>query len=76
MTRSWPVRRLGLVLLPLVGLITMPWAGAASGASNPTCFGRAATIVGSGVIVGTSGDDVIVGSAGADVINAGAGNYS
>src|SRR5918993_5640985 len=74
MARSRLPRRFGLVLLLLVGLMTVPWAGAASGSSTPTCFGRAATMVGSGVIVGTSGDDVIVGSAGDDEISAGAGN--
>src|SRR5262245_13103846 len=36
-------------------------AGEAGGDTQATCFGRAATIVGSGVIVGTAGDDVIVG---------------
>jgi len=36
--------------------------------------GKKATIVGSGLINGRSGDDVIVGSAGDDVINAGGGN--
>ena len=39
-----------------------------------TCFGEQATIVGSGLIVGTAGDDVIVGSAGADEIDALAGD--
>jgi Ca2+-binding RTX toxin-like protein len=38
------------------------------------CDGQAATIVGSGTIIGTDGDDVIIGSVDADVIDAGAGN--
>src|SRR5262245_19091132 len=46
----------------------------ASAAPAPICFGKHATIVGSGLINGTSGDDVIVGSAGADLVNAGDGN--
>jgi Ca2+-binding RTX toxin-like protein len=45
-----------------------------SAAPTPSCFGKHATIVGSGLINGTSGDDVIVGSDGADVVNAGDGN--
>src|SRR5918993_129260 len=75
MARSRLPRRFGLVLLLLVGLMTVPWAGAASGASTPTCFGMAATMVGSGVIVGTSGDDVTV-DGGNDVLLGGSGNDS
>jgi secreted trypsin-like serine protease len=41
---------------------------------TPTCNGLDATIIGSGVINGTSGNDVIVGSAGNDTINGGGGN--
>jgi len=37
-------------------------------AAQPMCFGKPATVVGSGHIVGTPGDDVIVGSDGRDVI--------
>jgi len=47
----------------MVLLVSMPSARAAPA---PMCFGMPATIVGSGLINGTSGDDVIVGSAGAD----------
>lgn len=38
------------------------------------CQGLAATITGSGVLVGTGGDDVIVGSSGGDVVVGGGGN--
>src|ERR1700749_2531396 len=53
-------------------------SGAASAQETPMCGPPGqevpATIVGSGVINGTSGDDVIVASDGNDVINAGDGN--
>src|SRR5829696_10331780 len=39
-----------------------------------TCFGRQATITGSGTIIGTKGDDVIVGSFGDDTIGGVGGN--
>src|SRR5215207_1126345 len=39
-----------------------------------TCFGRQATITGSGTIIGTKGDDVIVGSFGDDTIGGLGGN--
>ena len=39
-----------------------------SSASAPTCFGKKATIVGSGEVSGTGGNDVIVGSERADDI--------
>jgi stage II sporulation protein D len=45
---------------------------AVSSAATPTCFGEAATIVGTGgadMLEGTSGRDVIVGRGGADVID-------
>jgi Ca2+-binding RTX toxin-like protein len=40
----------------------------------PTCAGKPATIVGSGVIIGTGRNDVIVGSDGPDVIHGGFGS--
>src|SRR6478672_4646791 len=54
-------------------------AGGGAGAQEPPVCGPPggevpATIVGAGVINGTSGDDVIVASAGNDVVNAGGGN--
>ena len=42
--------------------------------SAALCDGQVPTIVGSGVITGTSGNDVILGSAGADTINGNGGN--
>ncbi len=68
------MRRLIVIALLLLGATAVLGAAGASGGSGPTCFGKKATIVGSGLINGTSGDDVIVGSAVADVINAGDGN--
>ncbi len=51
---------------------TVPLAAAADNAAAvPTCFGRAATIVGTDgddVLTGTEGDDVIVGLGGTDTI--------
>ena len=46
----------------------------AEASSQPSCFGRKATIMGSAFIPGTAGDDVIVGSTSDDVIAAGGGN--
>lgn len=57
--------RVSGVLLTTVGVFF--WVTPASGAT-PQCFGRDATIVGSGLIVGTEGDDVIVGRGGSDKI--------
>ena len=59
-------------------LIGTQLAGAASAQETPVCGPPGgevpATIVGAGVINGTSGDDVIVASDGNDVVNAGGGN--
>ena len=59
-------------------LLSTQLAGVASGQETPVCGppdGEVpATIVGAGVINGTSGDDVIVASGGNDVVNAGKGN--
>jgi hypothetical protein len=59
--------------VPLVGallvgsaLVAVPDAAAAD--EPPTCFGRQATVWGSGLLEGTAGNDVIVGSSGADTI--------
>ena len=58
--------------------LTAPTAGTAplqdAAGGVPQCFGQPATIVGSGVIAGTTGDDVIVGSAGPDQIDGNPGN--
>ena len=56
---------------------TVAGVGAPAAAAEPTCFGEAATIVGtpdSDVLVGTSGPDVIVGLGGDDVIEGRGGN--
>ena len=53
----------GVALLALA-----PASGAASSGNAPRCFGRQATIVGSGAINGTEGPDVIVGSTGNDTV--------
>jgi hypothetical protein len=50
-----------VVILALLG------AASASGDSTTKCFGKQATIVGSGPISGTEGNDVIVGSEGPDI---------
>ena len=56
------------------GVVDVAASGTASGtavADGPTCFGRPATLVGTGgddVIVGTSPEDVIVARAGNDVV--------
>lgn len=56
------------------GGITVPATGTARAWSGPpTCWGRPATIVGSGLIHGTRGDDVIV-VRGAGEVHAGAGD--
>jgi Ca2+-binding RTX toxin-like protein len=60
--------------LAAVGVLALLGAAGASGDSTTKCFGKQATIVGSGLITGTSGDDVIVGSAGDDEIDGGDGN--
>lgn len=52
-----PILAASLLSAPM--LVATPAAPSASGGS-PTCFGRPATIVGSGYLLGTPGDDVIV----------------
>lgn len=68
------MRKAGIITASL--LIATPltlFAGQAA-ADEPTCYGRAATITGSGNITGTPDDDVIIGSADADVIDGAGGN--
>jgi len=65
------------VVLAIALVVTAAAAGAPADAAVPTCFGEAATIVGTpdpDVLVGTSGSDVIVGREGDDVIQGGGGN--
>src|SRR5882757_3684020 len=66
-----PVLLLGAVFL---GFTLAPWAPTATAGVPPTCLGRSATMVGHGVIHGTSHADVIVGSRGPDRIIGGGGN--
>jgi Ca2+-binding RTX toxin-like protein len=68
--RGYPA--LVVALIFIVSLLPMREARAA-----PTCFGRTATIVGTGgndKLVGTTGADVIVGRSGADIIRGRGGN--
>lgn len=68
------MRKTGTVTASL--LLATPlilFAGHAA-AEEPTCYGRAATITGSGSIMGTPGNDVIVGSEEADFIDGAGGN--
>jgi hypothetical protein len=58
----------------LFGLAFAGWAPLTTAGVASTCLGRAATIVGHGVIHGTGHADVIVGSQGADRITGGDGN--
>jgi hypothetical protein len=55
--------------LVVVSALALLGAAGASADSTPNCFGKKATIVGSGLINGTQGDDVIVGSATDDEID-------
>jgi hypothetical protein len=60
------------VLALALGAVVAP-----SAAAQPTCGGKAATIVGSGrseTIVGTAGADVIVARGGDDIVRGGGGN--
>jgi len=58
-----------------VGMLSLALdRGFALSESGPRCFGRQATITGSGLINGTEGDDVIVGSDGADTLVGSGGN--
>jgi hypothetical protein len=67
--------RLRLGVVATIGLVVALGIVALSAqAQAATCFGQAATISGSGVIVGTAGPDVIVGSAGVDTIDARGGD--
>lgn len=63
-------RLLCTVLASVLGVAAVPASGVHAA---PTCFGRAATIIGGGAINGTPGDDVIVGSPGPDTIHSGLG---
>ncbi|MEV5383088.1 calcium-binding protein [Streptomyces sp. NPDC052721] len=71
--RSRMTVRLSACLIA-ASLLALGMAGETSGQARATCFGRPATITGSGTINGTSGRDVIVGSAGADTIDGRGGN--
>ncbi len=53
-------------LLAASALVAVPDAAAIG--APPACMGREATVWGSGLLEGTSGDDVIVGSNGADTV--------
>ncbi len=48
-------------------LLAAPGASSATAGQTPTCFGKRATIVGEGYVVGTRGDDVIVATGFAEV---------
>ena len=64
------------MIVALCGLLAVTTAPAHGGVA-PTCFGQAATIVGTpaaDTIIGTPGPDVIVGQAGADIIRGRGGN--
>ena len=58
------VAALVMAMALMVGLLP----ASALAQEDATCEGKAATVTGSGTIVGTEGDDVIVGSAGDDTI--------
>src|SRR6476469_11011936 len=70
--------RLAVVVGAAILLLSTQLVRVADAQETPVCGPPGAevpaTIVGSGVINGTSGDDVIVASAGNDVVNAGDGN--
>jgi Ca2+-binding RTX toxin-like protein len=68
-THRWPI----VPLLVVLGVCAWTPTAVSAGA-RATCFGRQATITGTGLISGTPGNDVIVGSAATDLIDAGAGN--
>ncbi len=57
----------------LLASLTVAIVGVPAASATPKCDGHTATIVGSGIIIGTDGPDVIVGSNGADTIEAGKG---
>jgi hypothetical protein len=73
------MRRTTLSAAALVFVVALAGAGvgAPAAAAEPTCFGEAATIVGTpdaDVLAGTSGPDVIVGLGGDDVMQGRGGN--
>jgi len=62
-------RRLALLLgVLLLSSVVASIPRAAADEAPPTCFGRVATIWGSGLLEGTPGDDVIVGDGAEDTI--------
>src|SRR6185503_28936 len=67
------LRRL-IIGAALFGLVGFVGGTSASGSTGPTCFGKPATVAGSGIVGGTSGNDVIVGSASDDTIEGKGGN--
>ena len=72
------LRRAMVLSSVLAAALAVPFGGAAAAQEQPVCGPPGqevpATIVGSGTIVGTSGDDVIVGGAEDDRIVGGPGN--
>jgi len=64
----------GVVATLFLPVVSMVAPAAPARAAAATCHGVKATIVGSGVIRGTSGRDVILGSSANDTIRAGGGN--
>jgi Ca2+-binding RTX toxin-like protein len=68
------MRRSIIVLTLLAGIAAALGVTGASGSTVATCFGKNATITGTGTIDGTAGNDVIVGSDAADVIDGKGGN--
>ena len=67
-------RATGIALLTLLAGAGLVVTGSVSADAPPECFGKPATITGSGVIDGTAGHDVIVGSASDDTIDGKGGN--
>ncbi|WP_134767063.1 calcium-binding protein [Nocardioides sp. 1609] len=67
------VHRIIAPSIVLVGSCVIP-AASGSEPAAPTCFGRAATVVGSGVLRGTAGPDVIVATSASTEVHAGPGN--
>ena len=69
--RGKAIRIALLALMTSAGLVVI---GPVSANGSPKCFGKPATITGSGTIDGTAGNDVIIGSAGDDTIDGLRGN--
>jgi Ca2+-binding RTX toxin-like protein len=67
---STTLRAAALSLVPLAGLLVLDGPATAA----PTCFGKPATIVGSGLIEGTSRNDVIVATASGSEVHGGPGD--